>query len=141
VQPVSDQKRVLIVTDGDPETLEMADKIAESLEDVDVVFKRAIEFRGNDLFGVDVFFVGCVWPSPPTFVYVENFLIHVNLAGRRGGVFCTGRPETAAYLDAIFSESEAKLLEEPFIPGPGKNLGRWARDVVTGPRGWMWPGM
>ena len=124
-------KTVLIVTDGSAGTAEIAAGIEKALKGNNVTVKAAPEFKGNDILPAEVFFLGCEKPDPESFTYLENVLKHINLAGRRCGVFSPGCKKSSKYLAGLLKDCEAALNPEHYT-GSGKDAGKWAKGVVSG---------
>jgi len=107
---VSAKKTVLIVTDG----TESIDLIAQSLKngmtDCKVKVCPADKFEGTDLLPAGIFFLGCEKPRPASFSYLEEMLSHINLAGRKCGIFSSSE-KALKYLSGIVKDSEASLGE------------------------------
>jgi len=124
---VEERESVLIVIDGDEKTELAAEAIARGIMETwgwggtRITIKPGAIFRVEDLLRADVFFIGCERPSPPEFGGLEELLQHINLAGRRCGIFSMAVPpsitettETIRYLEGILKVSEAKLFSTPF---------------------------
>jgi hypothetical protein len=127
---VETKKHVLIVTDGADSTVQLAGQIAAELKKHDVVIRAASDFAGTDLLPVDVFFLGCEQPNPPSFAYLAELLRHINLAGRPCGVFSPDSDEPAAYLTSLVHDCEA-VLGEPFVAKNGTaGLKRWIKSIL-----------
>ena len=129
---MKERKRVVIVTDGSEETSKMAKEISAALKSNEVTVKTAPDFLGNDLLPADAFFLGCEKPNPGSFTYLEEFLKHVNLAGRPCGVFSPNPEKTVKYLAGLVKDSEAVLHPESIFAGSGADLKKWANSVVSG---------
>jgi len=124
-------KTVLIITDGSAETAKAAAGIKTALKGYNITIKSASEFMGNDLLPAEIFFLGCEKPGPDSFTYLEDMLKHINLAGRRCGVFSSGSEKAAKYLAGLVKDSEAALGPEHFI-GSGDGIGKWAKNIAAG---------
>ena len=125
-------KNILIITDGSQKTDELATEIAAVLEGNEVSTKTASEFKGNDLFPADAFFLGCEEPEPASFAYVADLLEHINLIGRPCGVFSPGSEKTVNYLAGLVRDSEAALNPELFFPGAETGVENWAQNTISG---------
>ena len=110
----------------------MASGIAAALGDETVTLKSASDFKGNDLLPAEAFFIGCEKSSPDSFIYLTNLLKHINLVGRPCGVFSSGSEKTIKYLAGLVKDCEAAINSEGFWAGNGKDIGQWARNVVSG---------
>ena len=130
---VEAKRRVLIVTDGSELTQKTARALSDVLDAYRVVLCQASDFEGTDLLPAWAFFLGCQGPEPPEFAYLAEMLTHINLAGRRCGVF-SAAPKALDYLAALVRDSEA-ILGEPLlvkdtIPKSAA-LKKWAAGVLT----------
>jgi hypothetical protein len=105
---VGAQKRVLIVTDGTEPIAKAAKSIAGDITGCSVNILSSESFQGTDLLSADIFFIGCEAPKPASFSYISQLLAHINLAGRRCGVFSTNK-DALQYLCGIVENCEAKL--------------------------------
>jgi len=128
---VKPKKTVVIITDESKETSEMAAGIAEALGDNEVSIKCVTEFKGNDLLPADAFFLGCEKPKPESFAYLEDLLLHINLAGRPCGVFSPGDEAAAKYLAALVHDSEAALHPKPFLSPADGEIKNWSQNVIS----------
>ena len=124
-------KTVLIITDGSVETAKMASGIEKALKGNNVSVKSASEFMGNDILPAEAFFLGCEKPNPDSFTYLEDVLKHINLARRPCGIFSPGSEKAAKYLAGLVKDCEA-ALNPRFLTGSGKDIGNWAKSVVSG---------
>jgi len=120
---VDKSKRALIITDGAATTLHPAGIIAGSINGnplfgYSAVIMNAENFNGNDLLPVQAFFLGCELPKPATFYYIEDLLMHINLSGRRCGIF-SGDYKALKYLSGLIRSCEAAAGD----PLPVKNEG------------------
>lgn len=120
----------MIVTDGTTGTAKMALDITRALGGNKVLTKDASDFMGNDILPADAFFLGCENSAPPSFLYLEDLLKHINLAGRTCGVFSSGSEKAAEYLAGILADCEAALNPRPFTAS-GAGIESWAKSVVA----------
>jgi hypothetical protein len=127
---VKNKTRALIVTDGADSTVRIAEQIAAELKEHNVVIRAAADFAGTDLLPAGVFFLGCKEPNPPSFAYLSEFLQHINLAGRRCGVFSPDSAKSVTYLAGLVRDCEA-ALGQPFIAKDGAPaLKQWIKSVL-----------
>jgi hypothetical protein len=127
---VEPKKHVLIVTDGADSTVRIGERIAAELKKHDVVIRAASDFAGTDLLPVDVFFLGCEQPDPPSFAYLSELLRHINLAGRSCGVFSPDSAKPVAYLTGLARDCEA-ALGDPFVAKDGAaGLKEWIKSFL-----------
>jgi hypothetical protein len=127
---VETKKNVLIVTDGAASTMKAAEQIAAELSGSQVVIRTASEFAGTDILPAEVFFLGCEAPNPPLFAYLEELLRHINLAGRRCGIFSPQSEKAANYLAGLVKDCEASV-GEPFVsPEDGAGLKKWIKSIL-----------
>jgi hypothetical protein len=110
----------------------MAEQIALELKKHNVVIRKASDFTGTDILPADAFFLGCEQPNPPSFTYLSELLRHINLAGRRCGVFSPDSAEPVSYLSGLVRDCEA-VLGEPFVAkNQGAGLKQWVKSVFNG---------
>jgi hypothetical protein len=132
---VEKKERALIITDGADSTTQMAAAISAVLDGCQVVVCPAETFKGTDLLPVRAFALGCEKPRPSSFAYLEEMLAHINLAGRRCGVFSTGG-DTLKYLAALVKDSDVSLgeplLAEDSAVQPAV-LKRWVNNIFASP--------
>ncbi|MDR0487032.1 MAG: hypothetical protein LBG91_02170 [Treponema sp.] len=107
---MSAEKRTLIVTDGTVSIQGIAQSIADVLAGYRVKICPAQEFAGTDLLPAETFFLGCEEPHPVSFSYLAEMLEHINLAGRKCGIFSTNE-KALEYLQELVKDSEAALGE------------------------------
>jgi len=124
-------KNVLIITDESLETANMAAKIAAEFKGNIVSVKSAADFKGNDILPADAFFLGCEKPEPDNFAYIADLFMHINLVRRPCGVFSPGSEKAVKYLAGLVKDCEADLNDE-FFTDPGKDIGKWAKGVISG---------
>jgi len=127
---VRTKKNVLIITDGAPETVKMAESIAGALKGNKVLAKTAAEFAGNDILPADAFFLGCENIAPDSFAYLTDLLRHINLSGRPCGVFSSGTKKTTAYLAGLVKDCEAALNPE-FLTGSVPDIKNWVQNIIS----------
>jgi len=99
-------RKALIITDGTKTIESLAKPIKQALAGFSVDIYSADKFAGNDLFPVDIFFLGAQEPNPASFSYLEEMLAHINLASRKCAVFSTSQ-KALKYLGKILKDSEA----------------------------------
>jgi len=129
--------KILIVTDGDAATREIAKGIASvivppSFASCSVSIVEADAFDGTDILPARVFFLGCAMPSPPSFAFMETLLERINLAGRSCGIF-SARADALNYLSGILRSSEV-LVGKPLLVKDGKtdsaNMREWVKNIL-----------
>jgi len=129
---VDNKKRVLIVTDGTDPIKAIAESIASCLTGSEVKICSAESFAGTDLLPAHVFFLGCEDPNPDSFNYISQMLAHINLAGRRCGVFSSNN-KALKYLSGLVKSCEA-VLGEPLLAGNGEikqaDLKKWLKGIL-----------
>jgi len=129
--PVQSLTRALIITDGDPATTALAARVGAALpRPFEPAVVTAAELQPEDLLPAEVFFIGCAIPGPPAFGPLEKLLRHINLAGRRCGVFTPGPESAAAYLRALTADCEAAVSS--WTAGGGDPLEAWAKRAAAG---------
>jgi hypothetical protein len=129
---VNSKEKVLIVTDG----TEAIQQIARSIENVLIDYNTEIcsgdVFAGTDLLPSEIFFLGCEKPHPSSFAYLAKMLSHINLAGRKCGIFSTDE-KALNYLGGLVKDSEAGL-GDPFLAAKGElrqpALKKWLKGIV-----------
>jgi len=131
---VSATKKLLIITDG-AETIQLyAQSIKKALIDYDIKICPSDKFSGTDILPVQVFLLGCEKSNPASFAYLTEMLSHINLAGRKCGIFSTNE-KTLAYLNRIVKDCEASLAEPLLINNDGKVqqpiLKKWLKKIVS----------
>jgi hypothetical protein len=127
---VETKKRVLIITDEAESTGKLAGEIAAALADSSVTVLKAADFTVTELLPADLCFFGAEQPNPASFAALEKLLLHINLAGRSGGLFTAGPPKTAAYLRRIVHDSELRLSAEPFVAGKSGTVKAWLKTIT-----------
>ncbi|MDR2953301.1 MAG: hypothetical protein LBU82_08685 [Treponema sp.] len=126
------QKRILIVTDESKTVLSVALAITKELPDCKMVLCSGESFAGTDLLPAEAFFIGCEKPHPASFAYLEDMLAHVNLAGRKCGVF-SANEKALKYLCDLVKDCEAEageplLIQENAVIKP--DLNKWLEKVL-----------
>ena len=128
---MSSKKKVLIITDGSEKIEMIAQSVKDTLTDT-VVVCPADRFEGTDLLPVDIFILGCSKSNPASFAYLEEMLAHINLAGRRCGIFSTDK-KALKYLSDITKDCEAGM-GEPFLAADSeidtKAVRGWLKSVL-----------
>jgi len=112
---VSAKRKALIITDGTEEIKTAAKNISGALSDIalsdfNVKICEAQKFEGTDLLPVNLFIIGCEKSDPASFAYLKEFLLHINLASRKCGVFSTNK-SALKYLSGLVKDCEADLGE------------------------------
>jgi len=128
---VSAKKKALIITDGTEEIKAAAKIISGALNDFKVNVCEAEKFSGTDLLPTDLFIIGCEKPDPASFAYLKEFLLHINLASRKCGVFST-KEKTLKYLCGMVKDCEA-ALGEPLSVKDGlkkSDMKKWIKGVL-----------
>ena len=124
---------MLIVIDGASSTVQIAETISSALGGYTVVLRQAESFAGTDLLPASAFILGCENPGPASFTYLEELLGHINLAGRRCGVFSAGN-KALEYLAGLVRDSEAApgepLLAEGGVVEPGA-VQKWLKTIFA----------
>lgn len=132
--------RVLIVIDDTGPTAVIAEAIVAALAELavrDVALVAAADFSGTDVLPAGLCFFGCAAPHPPSFAPLAEVLGHINLAGRRCGLFSPGSGEAVAYLAGMVRDSEIAVYPRSLTgssPG-GEEIRAWVRDVCDTPPG------
>jgi hypothetical protein len=132
---VETRKNVLIVTDGAVSTARVAGEIAAvftaASADSKVKIVTASDFVATDLLPADICFFGAEQPAPASFAGLEQLLLHINLAGRPGGLFA-GSARAAAYLRRIVHDSELRVSSPPFVAGKSGTVKSWVGTIKLG---------
>ena len=104
--------------------------ISGALNGFKVKICEAEKFSGTDLLPVNLFIIGCEKPNPASFGYLKEFLLHINLASRKCGVFST-KEKTLKYLCGIVKDCEADLGEPLSVKDEIKNsaLKKWLKEI------------
>jgi len=132
---VSAKKKVLIVTDGTESIDLIALSLKNALTDFKVKICPADKFDGTDLLPAGIFFLGCEKPHPASFSYLEEMLSHINLAGRRCGIFSTNE-KSIKYLRGIVKDCEANLGESLLVTDIAqkkvqtKTVKKWLKGIL-----------
>jgi len=106
--------KALIITDGTESIETIALLIKETLTGYKTTICPALNFKGNELLGADLFFIGCEKPSPSSFNFLEKMLSHINLAHKKCALFSVNQ-KAIKYLLGITKDCEADT-KEPFLP-------------------------
>ena len=125
---MSDKKKALIITDGTQSIQSIAQSILDNLAGFDVKICPAEEFAGNDLLPASLFFIGCENPKPVSFTYLEELLLHINLASRKCGIFSKNE-EALAFLRGILKDSEADL-HKPLQTDEKTVVEKWLNKIL-----------
>ena len=128
---MSAKKKALIITDGAEEINAAAKIISGALDDFKVNICEAEKFGGTDLLPADLFIIGCEKPDPASFAYLKEFLLHINLASRKCGVFST-KEKTLKYLCGMVKDCEAALGEPLSVKDELKksDIKKWLKGVL-----------
>ena len=130
-------RRILIVTDDEISTQELARDIAAVIESpsfdgYSVSVMKSDTFYGTDILPIHAFFLGCGLRSPPSFTYVEILFERINLAGRSCGVF-SPNSKALRYLSGVVHTCEASV-GKPLLAKNGKiddaKLREWVKNVL-----------
>jgi hypothetical protein len=128
---VETKKSVLIVTDGAESTVRIAGEIASVFTAPSAGSKVKVvtagDFTATDLLPADLCFFGAETPAPASFAGLEQLLLHINLAGRPGGLFA-GSNKAAAYLRRIVHDCELRV-GKPFVAGKSGSVKAWIKTV------------
>jgi hypothetical protein len=127
---VDTKKNILIVTDGGESIQKTALKIADQLTGSQVFVLTTPDLSGTDVLSAEIYFFGCEKPHPPSFAYLEELLRHINLVGRRCGVFSVQSKTAVKYLADLVHESELVLSPEPFFGDGETGLAEWIKTVL-----------
>jgi hypothetical protein len=130
---VNERKRVLIVTDEGKTVMATALAMTSELSDYKTVICSGESFAGTDLLPTDVFILGCEKPHPASFAYLAEMLAHVNLAGRKCGIFSTNE-KAQKYLynlvkDCEITVGEPLLIQENAARKP--DLKKWLLELLN----------
>ena len=128
---MSGKKAVLIITDGTEKVTAMAEKIAKTLRGSRVLIKEASGFAGTDLLPAEVVFIGCSEPSPPCFGYLYELLQHINLAGRKCGVFSPSSKKALQYLKGMLKSCEITLNPTQMTEANSAETENWTASVFS----------
>ena len=123
-------KNVLIITDG-TEFINLTAQTIKNLIKNEVKIISAADFTGAEILPVQVFFLGCQTPGPETFSYLSDMLLHINLAGRKCGIF-SGNNESLEYLKNILKDCEAGLAEPLLVKDiQDSNIQNWLKGIIN----------
>ena len=126
------KKRVLVVTDGTEAIQSIARAITNELPDCKTEICSGEVFAGTDLLPAETFFLGCEKPHPASFAYLAEMLQHINLAGRKCGIFSTNE-KSLKYLGGLVKDCEASL-GEPLLVSDGKvhapAVKKWIKGIL-----------
>ena len=130
-------KKALIITDGAPTTVRLAGIIAGNINGnplfgYSAVIMNAENFNGNDLLPVQAFFLGCELPKPASFYYLEDLLMHINLSGRRCGIF-SGDYKALKYLSGLIRSCEAATGDPLQVKNEGLSgdeIEIWLKNIL-----------
>jgi hypothetical protein len=135
---MGDKKKILIITDNTASMLNLAMKIASCfrkspLAHYSISTLEAANFSAVDILPVHAFFLGCDNPQSFSFLYIEDFFGHINLAGRSCGIF-SSNAIAIRYLTTLIRPCEA-AMGKPFITKPdtvdGTALMEWIMGIVS----------
>ena len=123
-------KNVLIITDG-TESINLTAQTIKKLTKNEVKIISASDFTGTEILPVQVFFLGCENPNPQSFSYLADMLLHINLAGRKCGIFSVNS-ESLKYLENILKDCEAGLAEPLLVKDiDDSNLQKWLKGIIN----------
>lgn len=122
------EKTALIIIDGADSTRKIAESIAGALNPMETTLMKADEFDVTKLLAATAFFLGAECPEPASFSLLCKVLAHINLVGRRCGVFSSSK-EAADYLCGILRDSEVTVCAAIF-PGEG-DIKTWTEKVIN----------
>ena len=129
---MSGKEKVLIITDGTESIQSIARSIENALTDYNTELCSGDVFSGTDLLPAERFFIGCEKPHPASFAYLAKMLAHINLAGRKCGVFSTNE-KALKYLSGLVKDSEA-VLGQPFMAANGEvhqpSVKKWVKGII-----------
>jgi hypothetical protein len=123
----------LIVIDDAESTWNIAQAVSASLDGYAAVLRHVDAFSGTDLLSADVFLLGCAAPNPVGFIYLEDMLNHINLAGRRCGIF-SANSAALQYLSALVRDSEAAVGKPLLAPEDAVDstiLRQWVQSILV----------
>jgi len=128
---VSAKKKALIITDGTEEIKAAAKTICGALDNFKVNICEAQKFSGTDLLAAQLFIIGCERPNPDSFAYLQELLLHINLASRKCGVFSTSN-KTLKYLCGMVKDCEADLGEPLSVKDEVKKSAakKWIKGIT-----------
>ena len=129
---MSSKEKVLIITDGTESIQLIARSIENALIDYRIEMCSGDVFSGTDLLPAEIIFIGCEKPHPASFAYLSQMLEHINLAGRKCGIFSTSE-KALNYLSGLVKDSEA-VLGEPLIAAKGEvqqpAVKKWVKGIL-----------
>jgi len=132
---VKTKRKVLVVTDNGPVTVNIAKNIAAVFGNApfdhwSATVISAGDFSPTRILPVHAFFLGCEKPESPDFTPVKELFKHINLAGRPCGVFST-QANAIKYLSGLVRDSDA-ALGSPLVVENGSNDSRKLKKWVGG---------
>jgi len=134
---VKTKRKVLVVTDNGPVTVNIAKNIAAVFGNApfdhwSATVISAGDFSPTRILPVHAFFLGCEKPESPDFTPVKELFKHINLAGRPCGVFST-QANAIKYLSGLVRDSEA-ALGSPLVVEDGakdsRKLKKWVGSII-----------
>ena len=131
------KKKILIITDSSDSMRNLGAAIAAGIKKISGDYKvsaiDAVNVSATDLLPAHIFFLGCQKKKTFSFYYIENLFTHINLAGRRCGIFST-RSGALKYLASFLRSSEARigrpLLAKDDSIG-GRELQKWIQSIIA----------
>ena len=129
---MSADKSAIIVTDGSEKVKKMADCVLKALGGIKTLVMDAHEFAGTDLLPANIVFIGCEKPSPSSFAYLEKLLQHINLAGRKCGVFSPSSKEAVQYMTKMVKDSDITLNPAALFEANSTLAGEWTAKTISG---------
>ena len=110
---MEENKKITIIIDDAVATQNLAKNISDVIRDFPfvgftVLIIDAKQFMATDLLPANVFFLGCESPKPGSFDYIEDLFEHINLAGRKCGIF-SSNGKAIEYLGNLIKKSEASI--------------------------------
>ena len=126
-----DKKNILIVTDGTETIIQTAQLMEKLLKKCEVTIKNAVDYSGTDILPADIFILGCEKPSPESFKYLEKMLLHINLAGRKCGIYSTNN-QSLKYLKGMVKDCEASLADPLLLKSQieDSDLQEWLKSII-----------
>jgi hypothetical protein len=130
MESMDTKKNIAIITDNAKDTLKMAEAVSDALKNHNVKQIYAGDFAGTDILRPGIIFLGCASPNPASFSYLAKVLKHINLAGRKGGIFAASK-EAAAYLEDLVRDSDITLpCPSAFTTGmDADQTKKWAKEI------------
>jgi len=130
-----DEKKILIIIEDSAILRQIAGEIAAVIGGCPgyaVKTVHAEDFSGIDLLPCCAFFLGCEMPHPPSFSNVATMLDHINLAGRRCGIF-SSNGKSLKYLSSLVHDCEVALGDslsaKDGVPDSGAMLS-WVKGII-----------